>query len=126
VGVFNKFLERRKGFLVLTTLAALLTGVVGYLLMHQLQTQSVQSAQHSINAWRMALMLMRWTLIAFVALGWNHLITRLASAGSITHSKATSQAALRWRAVTWLVLLELVLGQGALVKALSLMAGTLP
>ena len=124
--MFNKFLERRKGFLVLTTLAALLTGVVGYLLMHQLQTQSVQSVQHSINAWRMALTLLRWTLIAFVTLGWNHLITRLASAGSITHSKVTSLAALRWRAVTWLVLLELVLGQGALVKALSLMAGTLP
>ena len=124
--MFNNIRKKRKGFLALTTLAALLTGVVGYLLMHQLQTQSVQSVQHSINAWRMALTLLRWTLIAFVALGWNHLITRLASAGVITHSKVTSLAALRWRAVTWLVLVELVLGQGALVKALSLMAGTLP
>lgn len=124
--MFNKLLERRKGFLVLTTLAALLTGVVGYLLMHQLQTESVQSVQRSINAWQMALTLLRWTLIAFVALGWNHLIARLASAGSITHSKVASLAALRWRAVTWLVLLELVLGQGAPVKALSAMAGTLP
>lgn len=124
--MFNKHLERRKSFLVLTTLATLLTGVVGYLLMHQLQTQSVQSVQHSINAWRMALTLLRWTLIAFVALGWNHLITRLASAGIITRSKVTSLAALRWRTVTWLVLMELVLGQGALVKALSLMSGTLP
>ncbi len=124
--MFNKHLQRRKGFLVLTTLAALLTGVVGYILMHQLQTQSVQSVQYSINAWRMAFTLLRWTLIAFVALGWNYLITRLASAGSITHSKVASLAALRWRAITWLVLLELVLGQGALVKALSLMAGTLP
>ena len=124
--MFNRLFERRKGFLVLTTLAALLTGVVGYLLMHQLQTQSVQSVQHSINAWRMALTLLRWTLIAFVTLGWNHLITRLASEGIITHSKVASLAALRWRAVTWLVLVELVLGQGALVKALSLMAGTLP
>ena len=124
--MFSKLLERRKGFLVLTTLAALLTGVVGYLLMHQLQTQSVQSVQHSINAWRMALTLLRWTLIAFVALGWNPLITRLASAGVITHSKVTSLTALRWRAVTWLVVFELILGQGALVKVLSLMAGTAP
>lgn len=124
--MFNNIRKKRKGFLVLTTLAALLTGVVGYLLMHQLHTQSVQSVQHSINAWRMALTLLRWTLIAFVTLGWNHLITRLASAGSITHSKVASLAALRWRAVTWLVLVELVLGQGALVKALGLIAGTLP
>ena len=122
----NNIRAKRKGFLALTSLAALLTGVVGYLLMHQLQTQSVQSVQHSINAWRMALTLLRWTLIAFVALGWNHLITRLASAGVITHSKVTSLAALRWRAVTWLVVFELILGQGALVKVLSLMAGTAP
>ena len=122
----NNIRAKRKGFLALTTLAALLTGVVGYLLMHQLQTQSVQSVQHSINAWRMALTLLRWTLIAFVALGWNPLITRLASAGVITHSKVTSLTALRWRAVTWLVVFELILGQGALVKALSLMAGTPP
>ncbi len=124
--MFNNIRKKRKGFLALTTLAALLTGVVGYLLMHQLQTQSVQAVQHSINAWRMALTPLRWTLIAFVALGWNYLITRLASAGIITHSKVTSLAALRWRTVTWLVLVELVLGQGALVKALSLLAGTPP
>ena len=124
--MFNNIRKKRKGFLALTTLAALLTGVVGYLLMHQLQTQSVQAVQHSINAWRMALTPLRWTLIAFVALGWNHLITRLASAGVITHSKVTSLAALRWRAVTWLVVFELILGQGALVKVLSLMAGTAP
>ena len=124
--MFNNIRKKRKGFLALTSLAALLTGLVGYLLMHQLQTQSVQSVQHSINAWRMALTLLRWTLIAFVALGWNPLITRLASAGVITHSKVTSLTALRWRAVTWLVVFELILGQGALVKVLSLMAGTAP
>lgn len=124
--MLDKLPTRRKGVLLLTTLAALLTGLVGYLLMHQLQTESVQSVQHSINAWRMALMLMRWTLIAFVALGWHHLIAGLASAGLITHSKIAQLTALRWRAVTWLVVLELVLGQGALVKGLSLMAGTLP
>jgi hypothetical protein len=124
--VFNNIRAKRKGFLALTTLAALLTGVVGYLLMYQLQTQSVESVQHSINAWRMALTPLRWTLIAFVALSWNHLITRLASADIITQSKVAQLAALRWRAVTWLVVFELVLGQGALVKALSLMAETLP
>ena len=124
--MFNKLPTRRKGVLLLTMLAALLTGLVGYLLMHQLQTESVQSVQHSINAWRTALMLMRWILIAFVALGWNHLITGLANVGMITCNRVAQLTALRWRAVTWLVLLELVLGQGALVKALSLMAGTLP
>jgi len=121
--VFNNLRSKRKGFLLLTTLAALLTGLVGYLLMHQLQTESVQSVQYSISAWRTTLTLVRWTLITFVALGWNHLIAGLASAGNVTRSKIAQLTALRWRAVTWLVLLELVLGQGVLVKALKLMVG---
>ena len=33
---------------------------------------------------------------------------------------------MRWRAVTWLVLLELVLAQGVLVKAVSLAVGAVP
>ena len=124
--MFNKLPTRRKGVLLLTSLAALLTGLAGYLLMHQLQTQSVQSVQHSINAWRTALMPIRWTLIVFVALGWNHLITGLASVGMITCNRVAQLTTLRWRAVTWLVVFELILGQGALVKVLSLMAGTAP
>lgn len=122
--MFNNIRAKRKGLLLFTTLAALLTGLVGYLLMHRLQTESVQSVQHNIEAGRIALTLFRWTLITLVALSWNRLIAWLASVGAITHTKIVQLAELRWRVVIWLVLLELVLGQGALVKAVSLAAGT--
>lgn len=124
--MFNNLRAKRKGFLLLTTLAALLTGLVGFLLMHRLQTESVQSVQHSLDVWRMTLMFVRWTLITLVALGWNYSIARLASLGVISHDKVASLTERRWRAVSWLVLLELVLGQGVLVNAVSLAVGAGP
>ena len=102
----------------------LLTAIVGYLLMHRLQTDSVQSIQHSIDAWRATLTAIRRTLIVLVALSWNQLIAWLADARALSHTKATRLTGLRWRAVTWLVLLELVLGQGVLVKAVNLAVGS--
>ena len=124
--MFNNLRAKRKGFLLLTTLAALLTGLVGFLLMHRLQTESVQSVQHSLDVWRMTLMLIRWTAITLVALSWNYLIARLVSIGVISHDRVASLIEMRWRAVTWLVVLELVLGQGVLVKAVSLAVGARP
>ena len=59
-------------------MAVLLTVLVGYLLMHRLQTDSVQSVQQSIDAWRTTLTVMRWTVIAVIAFGWNHLVAWLA------------------------------------------------
>ena len=124
--MFNNLRAKRKSFLLLTALAALLTGLVGFLLMHRLQTESVQSVQHSLDVWRMTLMLIRWTAITLVALSWNYLIARLVSIGVISHDRVASLIEMRWRAVTWLVVLELVLGQGVLVKAVSLAVGARP
>ena len=119
--MFNNIRSRRKNFLLFTTMAVLLTALVGYLLMHRLQTDSVQSVQQSIDAWRTILTVMRWTVIAVISFGWNHLVVWLADAEILSRAKATRLTGLRWRAVTWLVLLELVLGQGVLVNAIGLM-----
>ncbi|WP_461518220.1 hypothetical protein [Porticoccus sp.] len=119
--MFNNIRSRRKNFLLFTTMAVLLTALVGYLLMHRLQTDSVQSVQQSIDTWRTTLTAMRWTVIAVIAFGWNHLIAWLADAKILSRAKANLLTGLRRRAVTWLVLLELVLGQGVLVNAIGLM-----
>lgn len=124
--MFSNFRAKRKSFLLLTTLAALLAGLVGFLLMHRLQTESVQSVQHSLDVWRTTLLLIRWTAITLVAVSWNYFVDRLAGMGMISHDRAASLIEMRWRAVTWLVVLELVLGQGVLVKAVSLAVGAGP
>jgi hypothetical protein len=120
VGVFNNARPKRRGFLLLTLIAVLLTALVGFFLMHRLQTESVQSIQHSIDSWRTPLTAIRWAVIAPVALFWNYLADGLAKSGVINDQQATALTALRWRAVTWLVLLELIVGQGVLIKAAGL------
>lgn len=124
--MFNSLRSRRKCFLVLTTMAALLTALVGYLLMNLLQTESVQSIHYSIDSWRTILTAIRCTAIAIVALCWNHLLAWCSKEGMFTRSQAPHLTGLRWRIITWLVLLELVLGQEVLVKAMSLVVGAVP
>ena len=121
--MFNNLRTKRKGFLLLTTLAALLTGLVGFLLMHRLQTESVQSIQHSVDSWQTSLTAIRWVVIILITLFWNHLIGGLAKAGIITEQQAADLTALRWRVVTWLVVLELIVGQGVLIKATRFISG---
>jgi len=121
--VFNNSGAKRKGLLIATLVAALLTALVGYWLMHQLQTDSVPSIQQGIESWRLTLTLCRWTVIAVVAFGWNVGIEHLAKTGKIHSAQADQLHRYRWRAVTWLVILELVLGQGLVVKFLGINAG---
>jgi len=107
-------------------MAVLLTALAGYLLIHRLQTDSVQSVQQSIDGWWTTLTTIRWTMISIVALSWNHTIVWLADAAIMSSAKAIQLTELRWRAVTWLALLELALGQEVLVKAVSLALGAVP
>ena len=123
--MFNNRGAKRKGFLMATLVAALLTALVGYWLMHRLQTDSVQSIQQSIDTWRLTLTLCRWTVIALVAFGWNVGVEHLTKTGMLHSDQAEQLHRYRWRAVTWLVILELVLGQGLIVKFLGITAGSI-
>ena len=123
--MFNNSGAKRKGFLIATLLAVLLTALVGYWLMHRLQTDSVQSVQQSIDSWRLTLTLWRWTVIALVAFGWNVGVEHFAKTAKIHSALADQLHRYRWRAVTWLVILELVLGQGLVVKFLGMSAGAI-
>ena len=121
--MFNNSGAKRKGFLIATLLAVLLTALVGYWLMHRLQTDSVQSIQQSIDTWRLTLTLCRWTVIALVAFGWKVGVEHLTKTGKINSAQADQLHRYRWRAVTWLVVLELVLSQGLVVKFLGMTGG---
>jgi succinate dehydrogenase hydrophobic anchor subunit len=123
VGVFNNTRPKRKGFLLLTFTAVVLTALVGFFLMHRLQTESVQSIQHSIDSWQFSLTAIRWAVIVLITLFWNHLVGGLVKSVIIDEQQATGLTALRWRAVTWLVLLELIVGQGVLIKATTFISG---
>ena len=123
--MFNNSGAKRKGFLIATLLAVLLTALVGYWLMHRLQADSVQSLQQSIDTWRLTLTLCRWTVIALVAFGWKVGVEHFAKTGKINSAQADQLHRYRWRTVTWLVVLELVLGQGLVVKFFGITAGSI-
>ena len=106
-----------------TVLAALLTAGAGFLLMHRLQLESVQSIRQDMQAWQPVLGAVRVTVIFLVALGWNRLVAVLASTGMLHPARAGQLAALRWRIVAWMVVLELVLGQGMLGRIVQLATG---
>lgn len=121
--MFNNIRAKRKVLLIATLVAGLLTVLVGYLLMHRLQTESVLSIQQSIDNWRIALTVCRWTVIALVAFGWKVGVEHFARTGKINFDQAEQLHRCRWRAVTWLVIFELVLGQGLVMKFLGVTAG---
>ena len=117
---------RRKGLVLFTTLAVLLTALAGTLLMYRLQLESVQSVRQGLHDWKPVLTGVRVGVIGLVALGWNRLVAGLARTGILHPARAGRFTALRWRIVTWLVILEGVLGQGVLVRVMQLAGGTAP
>ena len=114
---------RRSGLVLFTAVAVLLAVLVGTLLMHRLQIESVQSIRQGLQEWQPVLTGMRVAVIFLVALGWNRLLAVLASTGILHPAKAGPLTALRARIVLWLVGLELVLGQGLPARIMQLAAG---
>ncbi len=106
-----------------TAAGALLAVLAGWLLMHRLQIESVQSVREGLRDWQPVLGAVRATVILLVALGWNRLVAGLARTGILHPARAGRLTALRWRIVAWLVGLELVLGHGLPVHAVQLAIG---
>lgn len=110
---------RRSGLWFATALALWLTAWVGYRLMARLHTDSVQTLEHSLDAWQAPLTLLRWGVIVIIAVSWHPVLDALAKKDVLLQSHADWLRSLSGRAVAWLVVLELVLGQGVLVKTLA-------
>ena len=66
----------------------------------------------------------RLFLIGLVAVAWPFVTNNLHRWGRIDESQATMMLALRWRIVTWLLVIEMVLGQNLLGRVLSVLPGS--
>ena len=114
----------RRWFLFLTLLAFVLALVVGGGLGYSVETSSVVAIQTRVDAMKPVFTGFRLFLIALVAVAWPFVTNNLYRWGRIDEEQATTMLALRWRIVTWLVVIEGVLGQNLLGQVLSVLQGS--
>ena len=115
---------RRRWFLLLTLLAFALALVAGGILWHSVETSSVVEMQTRVDAMKPIFTGFRLFLIAVVAMAWPFVTNSLYRWGRINEAEVTMMFAMRWRIVTWLVVIELVLGQNLLGQILALLQGS--
>ena len=120
----NGFALRRRWFFLLTLLAFGLALGAGGILWYSVETTSAVAVQTWIDALTPLLTGIRLSLIALVAMGWSWIVNALQRWGRLDETQAGNLLALRWRIVTWLVVIELVLGQNLLGQALAVLQGS--
>ena len=114
----------RRWFFLLTLLAFALALVTGGILWHLVGEFSVIDIQIRIDSMKPLFTGIRLVLIVLVAVAWPFVTNNLHRWGRIDESQATMMLALRWRVVTWLVVIEMVLGQNLLGQVLALLQGS--
>ena len=114
----------RRWFLLLTLLAFALALVAGGILWHSVETSSVVAMQARVDALKPFFTGIRLFLIAVVAMAWPFATSSLRRWGRIDEVQATTMLAMRWRIVTWLVVIEGVLGQNLLGQILAVLQGS--
>ena len=123
VAFHNRFAMRRRWFVMLTLLAFGLALGIGAFLWYSVQTSSVAAIQTRIDAMKPVLTIIRFLLIGLVALLWPALTNVLHRWGSVDEAGSARLLSLRWRIVTWLVVIELMLGQNLLSRFMSALQG---
>ena len=114
----------RRWFLLLTLLEFALALVAGGILWHSVDTSSVVVMQTRIDDLKSVFTGFRLLLIALVAMAWPFVTNNLHRWGRIDESQAIIMLALRWRIMTWLMVIELVLGQNLLGQVLTVLPGS--
>jgi len=119
----NRFAMRRRWFVMLTLLAFGLALGIGAFLWHSVQTSSIATIQTRIEVLKPVLTTIRLLLIGTVALLWPAITRGLYRWGRADKVGAARLLSLRWRIVTWLVVIELMLGQNLLGRFISALQG---
>ena len=120
----NGIALRRRLFFLLTLLTFGLALGAGAILWHSVETTSVVAVQTRIDTLKPLLTGMRVSLISLLAMGWPSIVNTLQRCGRLDETQTGNLLAVRWRIVTWLVVIELVLGQNLLGQVLAVLQGS--
>lgn len=119
----NGFAMRRCWFVLLTLLAFGLALGIGALLWQSVQTTSVVAVQTRIEVMKPVFTAIRLLVIALVALLWPAVTRTLHRWRRVDEAGVARLLSLRWRVMTWLVVIELMLGQNLLGQFLAALQG---
>lgn len=119
----NGLAMRRRWFVLLTLSAFGLASGIGAFLWHSVQTSSVVAIQARIDVLKPVFTAIRFVLIGHVALSWPAMTRALHRWGRADEAGAARLLSLRWRIVTWLLVIELLLGQNLLGRFLIALKG---
>lgn len=119
----NGFAMRRRWFVLLTLLASGLALGIGAFLWHAVQTSSVVAIQTRIEVMKPVFTAVRLLVIGLVALAWPAMTRALHRGGRVDEAGAARLLSLRWQIVTWLLVIELLLGHNLLGRFLAAWQG---
>jgi hypothetical protein len=108
---------------LLTLLAFGLALGIGAFLWQTVQTSSLVAIQTRIELMKPIFTTSRLLLIGLVALAWPAMMRALHRRGCIDESGAGRLLSLRWRIITWLLMIELLLGHNLLSRFLAAWQG---
>ncbi len=105
-------MKRHRWFLLLTGLTLVLSTGVGMFLWHWVQSTSLYTVEIAVSHLTPIMSIVRLGLIALVAGLWNPAVQRYARHCRLDMTRRHRLMGLRWRTVTWLMVLELVIRSG--------------
>ena len=114
---------RRRWFVLLTLLAFGLAFGIGVFLWQSVQTSSVVAIQDRVDVMKPVLTAIRFVLIGLVALTWPSIVRGLRRWKRVDEQGMARLLSLRWRIVSWLLVIELILGQNLLGRFLMALLG---
>ncbi|MFC1602686.1 hypothetical protein ACFL3U_03865 [Pseudomonadota bacterium] len=120
----NAMLKRRSGLVVMFLLAFILVLAVGAYLWQAVEASSLSAVQSQIGQLKPILSSLRLLLIGLIALFWPTLMNLLYRLGRIDAEGRARLFTLRWRVTTWMVVIELILGQNLLGQFFAAWQGT--
>lgn len=116
---------RRRWFLTLSLIAAIGVIAVGVLLWQAVGLSSLSTVAERVGEARPYLSTMRFSLIGLLALAWPRLPALWAGVNGEDSRAYARWMALRWRAIGWLLVIELVLGQNLIGRFVAALTGTI-
>ena len=125
MAVFSKVPSmRRRWFVGLSFLAAVLFFAMGMLLWHTAETSSPSTVSDQVARLKQFAGIVRLLLIGLLAALWPRLVDKAVHYGRVDATDKSQLYALRWRVIAWLLIIELMIGQDLFSRFLLTTSGT--